>query len=252
MMPLKKVLMWAAVMLLPLFGSAQTPEPQEVIRKMEAQMRGNSAEITMKMTIVRPRFTREMRMKSWSKGEDFSLILLLAPVRDQGTAFLKREKEIWNYVPAVDRMIKLPPSMMSQSWMGSDFSNDDLVRESSTINDYTHRMLRSATVEGLDCWVIEMIPKPISSIVYSKVLVWVSKRDYYHMRTENYGDKGELVSTMAMSNIQSFGARKMPARMELTPMDKAGHKTIVEYEAALFDQALDAAFFSVQNLKSIR
>src|SRR5690606_10484934 len=101
------------------------------------------------------------------------------PVRDKGTAFLKRKKEIWNYVPSVDRMIKLPPSMMSQSWMGSDFSNDDLVRESSTINDYTHQILRSETVEGLDCWVISMIPKPNSSIVYSKVIVWVSKKAYY-------------------------------------------------------------------------
>lgn len=252
MKKLRIILIWVSAFLLPLFGMAQMPNPQDIVRKMEDQMRGNTAEISMKMTIIRPRFTREMRMKSWSKGQSYSLILLVEPVRDQGTAFLKRDKEIWNYVPTVDRMIKLPPSMMSQSWMGSDFSNDDLVRESSTINDYTHRILRSETVEGLDCWVIEMIPVGSSSIVYSRVLLWVSKEDFYHMRTENYGDKGELVSTMAMSNIQSFGDRKMPARMELTPMDKKGHKTIVEYESALFDHPIAASFFSVQNLKSIR
>ncbi|MBA4305036.1 MAG: outer membrane lipoprotein-sorting protein [Sphingobacteriaceae bacterium] len=231
---------------------AQQPDPKDILRRMEDKSRGESAEMTMKMTVVRPRFTREMKMKSWSKGQQYSLVLLQEPVRDKGTVFLKRQKEIWNYVPSVDRMIKLPPSMMSQSWMGSDFSNDDLVRESSVINDYTHQILRSETKEGLDCWVIEMLPKPGSTVVYSKVVVWVSKADYYHLRTENYGDKGELVSTMIMSDIKKLGNRTLPSRMELTPMDKKGHKTIMVYEAAQFDASIAESFFSVQNLKNIR
>ena len=231
---------------------AQQPDPKDILRRMEDKSRGESAEMTMKMTVVRPRFTREMKMKSWSKGQQYSLVLLQEPVRDKGTVFLKRQKEIWNYVPSVDRMIKLPPSMMSQSWMGSDFSNDDLVRESSVINDYTHKILRSEVKEGLDCWVIEMLPKAGSSVVYSKVVVWVSKADHYHLRTENYGDKGELVSTMVMSDIKKLGNRTLPSRMELTPMDKKGHKTIMVYDAAQFDVPIAENFFSVQNLKNIR
>lgn len=247
-----KPLFTTLCLLFGLLAGAQPPDAADIIRRMEDKMRGETAEITMKMTVVRPRFTREMKMKSWSKGQDYSLILLQEPVRDRGTAFLKRKKEIWNYVPSVDRMIKLPPSMMSQSWMGSDFSNDDLVRESSTINDFKHRILRSEIYEGLDCWVIEMVPLPGSSVVYSKVVVWVSKVDYYHLRTENYGDKGEKVSIVAMSNIKQLGNRSLPVRMELTPLDKPGHKTIIEYEAAVFDAPIGESFFSVQNLKSVR
>lgn len=246
---MKTLFLW---LLLPLAAFAQNPDPASIIQKMEAQMRGETAEITMKMTVVRPRFTREMKLKSWSKGQDYSLILLQEPVRDRGTAFLKRQKEIWNFVPSVDRMIKLPPSMMSQSWMGSDFSNDDLVRESSTLKDFKHKILRSETYEGLDCWVIEMTPLPSSSVVYSKVVIWVSKTDFYHLRTENYGDKGEKVSTVAMSNLQKMGNRTLPVRMELTPLDKPGHKTIIVYEAAVFNAPITESFFSVQNLKSVR
>jgi outer membrane lipoprotein-sorting protein len=132
-----------ALIAIPLLGLRQTnaPNVREIIQKMESQMRGETAQMEVTMTITRPRYTREMSMKSWALGDDYSLILITAPARDRGTAFLKRKKEIWNYLPSVDRMIKLPPSMMSQSWMGSDFSNDDLVRESSTIDDFSHRKL---------------------------------------------------------------------------------------------------------------
>ncbi|TVQ79608.1 MAG: outer membrane lipoprotein-sorting protein [Flavobacteriales bacterium] len=233
-------------------GFSQQPKPEEIIRKMEERMRGETAQMELSMTIVRPRFTREISMRSWAKGEDYSLILITGPARDRGTAFLKRYKEIWNYLPTVDRMIKLPPSMMGQSWMGSDFSNDDLVRESSTINDFNHRILRSEKIDGLDCWVIESIPKPESSIVFSKIILWISKENFYHLRSENFDERGERVSTVVLSDIKTLGNRSMPTRMEMTPDDKPGHKTILVYTKAVFDEALTDDFFSVQNLKSIR
>lgn len=233
-------------------GFSQQPKPEEIIRKMEERMRGETAQMELSMTIVRPRFTREISMRSWAKGEDYSLILITGPARDRGTAFLKRYKEIWNYLPTVDRMIKLPPSMMGQSWMGSDFSNDDLVRESSTINDFNHRILRSEKIDGLDCWVIESIPKPESSIVFSKVILWISKENFYHLRSENFDERGDRVSTVVLSDIKTLGNRSMPTRIEMTPDDKPGHKTILMYTKGVFDEALTDDFFSVQNLKSIR
>ncbi len=234
------------------FIVAQDPEPAEIIRRMEDRMRGETAQIELTMSIVRPRYTREISMRSWAKGEDYSLILITAPARDRGTAFLKRYKEIWNFLPTVDRMIKLPPSMMGQSWMGSDFSNDDLVRESSTVNDFNHRILRSEEIDGLDCWVIESIPKPESSVVFSKVILWVSKEHYYHLRTENFDERGDRVSTITLSDIKNLGNRSMPTRMEMVPDDKEGHKTILVYNSGVFDEPLDDRFFSVQNLKNIR
>ncbi|EIM73701.1 hypothetical protein A3SI_17429 [Nitritalea halalkaliphila LW7] len=229
-----------------------TLTPEAILERMEQQMRGETAQMELNMTIIRPRFTREMSMRSWSRGEDYSLILITAPARDRGTAFLKRQNEIWNYLPTVDRMIKLPPSMMGQSWMGSDFTNDDLVRESSRVHDYTHRLLPEEQVQGFACYVIESIPKPESAIVFSKVKLWISKEHFYHLKTENYDERDALVSTVLLSDIKQMGDRRLPSRIEMVPADKEGHKTIIQYASGVFDAPLDDRFFSVQNLKNIR
>lgn len=225
---------------------------RDIIEKMEEQMRGESSYSEMKMTTVRPRYTRDVTMKAWSKGEDYSLILITGPARDKGTAFLKRGNEIWNYVPNIDRMIKMPPSMMSQSWMGSDFSNDDLVRESSTIDDYDHKVLRSEKYNGYDSWVIELIPKPESSIVYGKVLMWVAKDIYVQLKIENYDEDGELVSTLLFDNIEEMGGRLIPTKMEMIPEDRRNQKTVLEYLDAKFKIDIEDGFFSQQNLRNVR
>lgn len=225
---------------------------RQIIEKTEQQMRGETMYSELTMTTVRPRYTRDVTMKTWSRGEDFSLILITAPARDKGTAFLKRQKEIWNYVPNIDRMIKMPPSMMSQSWMGSDFSNDDLVRESSTISDYRHSILREEVYEGRSCWVLELIPKPESSIVYEKVLVWIDKQHYIQLKIENYDEGGSLVSTLFFSEVKRMGGRTMPTLMEMIPAGKPNQKTVIRYTDARFNAPIEDSFFSVQNLKNIR
>lgn len=227
-------------------------DARQVLQKMEDNMHGNSAYMEMDIMIQRPRFTREMSVKSWSKGEDYSMILITAPARDKGTVFLKRNKEIWNFVPSVDRMIKMPPSMMSQSWMGTDFTNDDLVRESSTLDDYTHKILRTEEYGGYECHVVEMVPKPQSAVVWGKVLVWVSKEDYINLRVENYDEKGKLVNIMEMSEVKSIGKRKVPTRFELVPKDKQGHKTVMVYRELKIDIPIEESFFSIQNIKRVR
>ena len=225
---------------------------RQIIEKTEQQMRGETMYSELTMTTVRPRYTRDVIMKTWSKGEDFSLILITAPARDKGTAFLKRQKEIWNYVPNIDRMIKMPPSMMSQSWMGSDFSNDDLVRESSTISDYRHSILREEVYQGRSCWVLELIPKPESSIVYGKVLLWIDKQHYIQLKIENYDEDGSLVSTLLFSEVKLMGGRTMPSLMEMVPAGKPNQKTVIRYTDARFNAPIEESFFSVQNLKNIR
>lgn len=225
---------------------------KQIIERMESQMRGNTLYAEMSMTTVRPRFTREIQMKTWSKGEDYSVILITAPARDKGTVYLKRGKEIWNYVPNIDRMVKMPPSMMSQSWMGSDFSNDDLVRESSSINDFEQKIVGNVNYQGFDCWILELTPKPNSSIVYGKVKVWVSKNDYLQLKTENYDESGKLANSVLFSEVKQMGGRKIPTVIEMVPEDKKGHKTILKYLDVRFDAHIDDNFFSVQNVKNLK
>ncbi len=121
---------------------AQELTAKEIIDKADKKNRGDTQQGTMEMKIVRPDWERTVEMKSWSKGDDYFIIYITAPAKDKGQVFLKRKKEMWNWVPTIDRMIKIPPSMMMQSWMGSDFTNDDLVKQSSIVKDYTHTLFQ--------------------------------------------------------------------------------------------------------------
>lgn len=242
----------ATIILTVVSGSLAAQDAKEILRRMENNMRGDASYFEMTMETVRPRYTREISLRSWALGDDFALIYVTAPARDQGTAFLKRENEIWNYVPNIDRTVRMPPSMMSQSWMGSDFSNDDLVRGVSVIDDYDHRIIGSETVNGLDCYKIELIPHPETPVVYEKVLYWVSKEYYLPVKVENYDEYGDLVSTINFRDIKSLGGRPMPSVMEMIPEDRRGHKTILTYHEADFNIDLSEGFFSIQNLTSIR
>ena len=221
----------------------------EIIEQVDQKMRGESSYAEMTMTIVRPRYTREVSMRAWSLGDDYSLIKITEPARDEGTAYLKRENEIWNYVPNIDRTIKMPPSMMSQSWMGSDFSNDDLVRESSITEDYEHSILREDTLRGRESWVLELIPKPDAAVVYGKVLLWVDKEEYIQLRVEKYDQQGELANTLELTDIREMGGRLLPAKLTLSPADKPDHKTIMEYREIEFNISPDESFFSLQNMR---
>lgn len=232
-------------------GRAEAQSASEIVRRADALMRGESSEAVMTMTIVRPSWTRTVTMKSWSKGIAYSMILIQAPARDKGTVFLKRHTEIWNWVPTIGRSVKLPPSMMMQSWMGSDFSNDDLVRESSVVNDYTHRLLEETVLDGVPVHVVELVPKPEAAVVWGKVVMWISKTGYMQLRTDFHDEDGVLVNRMVGSDIREFDGRRLPARLEMLPMGKPGHKTVMEYSSLRFGVRLDDAFFSVQNMRRV-
>jgi outer membrane lipoprotein-sorting protein len=230
----------------------QAQDPAEIIERMENVMRGDSQFAEMTMTIERPRYNREVSMRSWLKGRDHSLILITAPARDNGTVFLMRDNDIWNYDPRIDRTTRLPSSMMAQSWMGSDFTNDDLVRDTDLVEDFDHQILRTEEYNGYDCYVIEMIPKPGTPIVWGKVLVWISTEEYIQLRVENYDQRNELVNTMELTEISTFGDRQIPTRITVTPADKQNERTILTYQTIEFDIDVDYDFFSRANMQRVR
>lgn len=251
-----KQIRWISILLLlPALGLQAQPNglsATEIVKRADEKMRGLSNQAEMKMTIVRPTWQREVQMKSWSKGDDYSLILITAPARDAGMGFLKRGNEIWNWQPSIDRTIKLPPSMMMQSWMGSDFTNDDLVKQSSVVTDYTHKLLGSEKIDGRDAYKIELIPKENAAVVWGKVISWIDKTEFVDLKVEFYDEEGELVNTMYGKNIKKMDDRVIPAIMEIIPADKPGNKTIIEYLSIDFGISITEDFFSVQNLKRIR
>jgi len=215
-------------------------------------MKGNTSSSRVDVSIVRPNWSREMSLKSWSKGNDYVMILVTAPARDRGVVYLKRQKEVWNWIPSIERNIKLPPSMMSQSWMGTDFTNDDLVKEASIADGYTHRLVRTEEVGGRDCYLVEMMPRPESAVVWGKVLLWIDKKDNLMMMAEYYDEDGGLVNSMICSEVRLMGGRLLPARMEMVPADKKGNKTVLVYRDIVFDTPIDDAFFSVSKLPFVK
>ena len=234
------------------FGNLLSQDATEIIRKADKHVRGNTSIVEMSMTVERPDWSREIEMKSWEKDTKLALILITAPARDNGASFLKRGKEVWNWLPTVERVIKIPPSMMMQSWMGSDFTNDDLVKESSIIYDYDHEVVGDSIIEGRDCYKIKMVPKPEAPVVWGLVYIWISKTDFLQMKVEYYDEDQFLINVMIMSEIKEMGGRFIPSVLTITPIDKPENKTILKYHSVVYDSPIKDSFFSEQNMKRLR
>lgn len=207
--------------------SQQVLTAKEIVKKADDNMRGNTSIADITIVIVRPTWKRELSMKAWTKGEDYSMILITSPAREKGTVFLKRIKEVWNWIPAIERNIKLPPSMMSQSWMGTDFTNDDLVKEASSVSDYEHTHLGKEVIAGKECYKIEMVPKASAAIVWKKVIVWIDTSDFLQLKAEFYDEDGELVNRMNSSEIKLMDGKKITSKIEMIPVDKPGQSTVI-------------------------
>ncbi len=235
---------------LPLEAKDLTAE--EIVSKGYYQSRSEKNYLTMKMVIIRPTWQREMEMRSWSLGNDYSLVRVDRPVKNKGMGTLKIKKEAWSYVPSISRAVKISSSQMSQSWMGSDFTNEDLLREASIIHDYTHRLLGTGVYEGVQVYLIESIPKENAPVVWGKVLSWYDKEKVINLKSEFYDEEDILVNTMLLSKVKKIANRYLPTYQEMIPQDKPGHKTVVEIKEIDFNPKLGVGFFSIQNLKRIR
>jgi outer membrane lipoprotein-sorting protein len=231
---------------------AYSQTAREVVELMDKNARGEFVTQEMTMNIIRPSWKRSISLKSWGRGMDYSMIFITAPAKERGQVFMKRDKEMWNWVPSIDRMIKLPPSMMMQSWMGSDFTNDDLIRESSVVRDYEHSFLDQEEIEGHPCYKVLLVPKPESAVVWGKIHIWVTKQDYLQLKAEFFDEYDDLVNTQLMSDIRNMGGRTIPCKMEMIPANEEGKMTVIEIVSADYKTEVPESFFSQQNMKRIR
>ncbi len=227
-------------------------DAKEIVRKAYEKSNGKSSYSEMTMKIVRPTFERSISMKTWSLGTDYSMVYITAPAKEKGQVHMKRLKEMWNWQPTINRMIKLPPSMMMQSWMGSDFTNDDLINQSSIVNAYTHKILGSETFSSLACYKVELIPNADATVVWGKIILWISKDDSFIMKSEYYDEDNDLIKTEIASDIKVMGGKKLPCVFTTIPADKKGQKTMLTMDNIIFDYKLDETFFTQQNMKKIK
>lgn len=229
-------------------ASALAQTVEELLRGADDLLRGESSRGRMTMRVKTARWEREVVMSIWSKGSEKTLIRIEAPAKEKGTATLKVGKDIWNYLPKVDRTIKIPSSMMSGSWMGSHFSNDDLVREYRFGEDFECDFV-DPPGDGAEHWMIECVPKPDAPIVWGKVAVRIRRSDELMDEVTYWDGRDRLIRTASYTDIKDLGGRRLPTRIRITPEDEPGEYTEVIYDDMSFGVEIDDRTFSLQALR---
>jgi outer membrane lipoprotein-sorting protein len=235
--------------LLPFSASAQVqiPDVDRVMDYIDDLYRSQSSYSSMRMTVVKERGTRELQLEAWSKGDDEALIVIRSPAREAGTATLRTEEGLWNYAPRADRLIRIPSGLLSDSWMGSHFTNDDLMRETSYLDDYD-AVLTWEEWEGTRFLKATLTPKPDAPVVYSQMVFFITPESWVPVRCEYYDD-GELIRYMSFEDIRTIAGKNIPMRMVLKPVDEAEEQTVVEYLELELDVPVDDQLFTRQGLR---
>jgi outer membrane lipoprotein-sorting protein len=226
-------------------------DAQAIVQAGFDYWRGKASVATVTMVIHRPDWERHMTLEAWTQGKSDSLVVVIAPPKDKGNGTLKRGNEMWTYNPKVNRVIKIPPSMMSQAWMGSDFSNNDLAKSDSILDDYTHTLTGTETQEGKKVYVIKSMPKPAAPVVWGMQRLKI-REDRILLREEFYDEDLALVKAMAGSQIQMMGGRLFPKVWRMQKADVADEYTELIYQELEFTNDLPDNLFTLTNLRNPR
>jgi len=242
------MILWCAAAMFVTNVVAAEPTIAQLLDAADDYARGDSSHATIEMAVKTKRYERTMRMESWSKGTDASLIRILSPAKDAGITTLMRDENVWNYLPKVDRTLKVPGAMMGGRWQGSHFTNDDLVKANRLSEDFDAQLTGKPGDGTHDAYVIELIPKPDAAIVWGKLLVTVGA-DMLPLDTKYFDEDGTLVRTMAFGDVKALAGKPIPTTMTLTPEGKNGEFTRITFVSLELDVDLADSTFTLQALK---
>jgi outer membrane lipoprotein-sorting protein len=231
-----------------LYINAFSQKAEDIIKKAEDAIKGETSEGKFTMNIVTPEYQRSMTMQNWWVGNGKSLIVILSPNKDKGNKTLKIKNELWSYLKNTKTKMKLPASMMLMPWNGSDLTNDDLVRESNLAKDYISNVINEEEIGGEKCWKIDMVPNPEAPFVWGRIYYWVRQRDYLPALIQYYSEKGQLVRTMKFSDYKNMSGRFIPTKLVIESSTKPGHYTEFIYDDVKFDVKIPDRIFSLSQL----
>jgi len=231
---------------------AHAMQVEELIHHIDELWRGETSRANMTMTVKTRRYARSMTWEAWSRGKGYSLVVIREPVKDRGIATLKVIGNIWNYLPKINRVTKVPSSMMSGSWMGSHFTNDDLVKESTYEDDYNSSITFEGKRDGKLIYEISSLPKPNAAVVWGKVVMEIDQQTLAPYRARYFDEEGALIRTLSFDQDRTIDGRAVPMRLSLQPEDKPEESTVILYQDIRFGVPLEAGFFSLQNLQKRR
>lgn len=245
-----KALLCALLLSVPASGAE--PSIHDLVDKANKALRGDSSHGRLIMTIETPEWKRSLEIEGWNKDRTFAFIKIKSPAKERGNTTLRRKTEMWVWLPKVERVIKIPPTMMHSTWQGSDFTYEDIVKADSIVKDYTHKLLKTTKEEGRTIYHIEALPKPDAPVVWGKVLTDVALYDdgsVIPVNERDYSERGELIRTITLSDVKIMSGRRVPARLECVPAKKPGQRTVLHYQELEFDIPLSDDFFSYQRLQ---
>ena len=222
-----------------------------IIKEIDELYRSETSRGEMEMEIITPHWQRTLVMSVWTQGMDKTFVRIHEPKKEKGVGTLRIENEMWNYLPKTNKVIKIPPSMMMSSWMGSDFTNDDLVKEFSLFDDYTYKLAEVENPEEGMIY-IDCIPRPDLPIVWGNIVIAAWEKDRIPVWQKYYDEKGKLMRVMYYSDVKDFSGRAIPSVLEMVPQNKEGNKTIIRYNDIKFDVQLDDEVFSLRNLRAYK
>lgn len=229
--------------------TAGEQEADDLVRAAFDYIRGNTSLSLVDMTVHRPTWERVFTIKAWTKGLDRSLFFIIAPPKDAGNGTLKRGREMWMYNPKVNRVIKIPPSMMSQAWMGSDFSNNDLAKSDSLLIDYTHHITGTETHEGKTVYLIESRPKPMAPVVWGLQRLKL-REDHIFLQQTFFDEDIEPVKEMTAHDIRMLGGKLYPAVWKMRRVDQADEYTLLQYRELDFHRDVPDSMFTTAALRT--
>lgn len=233
-------------------GTDAPPSGLEIIQKTDAILDGESKHSVLQMKVERPKRERLLRLETWSKGTRQWLIRILDPPKEAGIASLRVGAEIWNYQPRVERVIRISPSMLGQSWMGSDLTYDELLKASSIVTDYDHALKGTETREGQQVFRVESTAKPRAPAVWARQVHWVRTEDFVPVRQEFWSETGEMVKAVTFSEVKAFKGHPFPTKWVVQPEKRAGELTTLQFDLVEFDLPIRDDLFTLQSLKDTR
>lgn len=232
-----------------LAASAAAQDATAVVERAERLMWGTTMQADLEMAITTPRWERTLTLKVWIERPRRALVRILSPAKEAGVGSLRIGGEMWNYLPAVERTIKIAPSLMMQSWMGSDFTNDDLVKASNLATDYKHRLTGMDAVDGDPVFVIEAVPKPDAAVVWGRVLLRIRRSDGLPLREEFFDERGTLIRVLSFSDIRLMHGRMIPTRWVMQTIAKPRNSTTIVVRDAAYDRSIADDVFTQRNLQ---
>jgi len=240
-----------ALSLFSVTATAANPTAVELILAAINNERDTASYSQITMNIHRPDWQRSMTMKSWTKGLKHSLVRVVKPKKDAGSGNLLIEDNMWTYAPKINRVIKLPSSMMNQSWMGSDFTNNDLAKADDIVEQYQHKILATESHGGKTVYVIESVPNDDAPVVWGKEVLRI-RSDYIVLSQEFYDQEGKLIKKLTANDIKQIGGKTVAARIRMQKIEKPDEWTEVIIDEARFGVSIPDQVFSLSNLRNPR